>query len=147
MRILLIGGRGKVALHFTRLASQNGHTIISQIRSASHASDLSKQGPGKIESIVASLEDLTVSELTSIFKKQNPEVIVFAAGSGGKGGRERTMKVDRDGAIKVFDAIEQCNFTLSEFRRFLLVSAVDVRDTEKTKPSWYSPEELVVVTY
>lgn len=141
-RIFIIGGHGKVALHFTRLASQAGHTVISQIRNASHSSDLPNPGPGKVEPLVESLEDLTVSQLAKLFKDQNPNVIVFAAGAGGKGGAERTFAVDRDGAIKVFDALEQANLPTSHFKRFLLVSAVDSRNIENTKPEWYTEKDF-----
>ena len=57
--------------------------------------------------IVASIEDDPVSKFTEIF--QDSEVVVFSAGAGGKGGPDRTEKVDYGGALKVFDAIEAVN--------------------------------------
>lgn len=140
-RIFVIGGHGRVALQFTRLASQAGHTVISQIRNASHSSDLPNPGPGKVEALVESLEDLSVSQLANLFKEQNPNVSLFAAGAGGKGGAERTFAVDRDGAIKVFDALEQANLPRPHFKRFLLVSAIDSRNIETAKPDWYTEKD------
>lgn len=145
LRIFIIGGHGKVALHLTRAASQAGHTVISQIRNAAHASDLPSPGPGKVEPLVENLEDLSASQLAQLITKHKPNVVVFSAGAGGKGGAERTFAVDRDGAIKVFDALEQANLPTAEFRRFLLVSAVDSRDIQSTKPDWYNEQEYVTL--
>lgn len=142
LRIFVIGGHGRVALQFTRLASQAGHTIISQIRNPDHSSDLPSSGPGKVEPLVKDLEALSSEEVSQLFKEYNPNVILFAAGAGGKGGAERTLNVDRDGALKVFDAVEQSEIAKSSsFSRFLLVSAVDVRDVKNTKPDWYGEDE------
>lgn len=143
LKIFIIGGHGKVALHFTRLATKAGHTVVSQIRNADHVSDLPSEGRGKVEPLVESLEDLSTKQLSDLFVKHDPSVVLFSAGAGGKGGAERTFAVDRDGAIKVFDALEQSKLAASQtFRRFLLVSAVDVRDTEHTKPDWYGEEDF-----
>jgi nucleoside-diphosphate-sugar epimerase len=142
LRIFVIGGHGRVALQFTKYASQAGHTIISQIRDASQSSHLPQPGPGKVEPLVKSLEELSVDQIADLFKAQEPNVILFAAGAGGKGGQERTFKVDRDGAIKVFDAIEKSGIANNDsFSRFLLISAVDTRNVEKTKPEWYGEDE------
>lgn len=144
LRIFVIGGHGKVAIHFTRLAVKAGHSVVSQIRNADHASDLpSSEGNGKVEPVVESLEALSIKQLSDLLVKHGPNVVLFSAGAGGKGGAERTIAVDRDGAIKVFDALEQSKLASDKaFRRLLLVSAVDVRDTEHTKPDWYNNEDF-----
>ena len=132
-----------MALSFTRQAAANGHRIFSMIRQPEHASDL-PTGPkdDSVQPVVASLEHSSAKELAALFTKYNPNVILFSAGAGGKGGAERTKAVDEDGAIKVFDAIEQSGLASKDsFRRFLLVSAVDVRDRSKPPPSWYSKDE------
>ena len=59
---------------------------------------------------------------------------MFSAGAGGKGGAERTKKVDYEGALKVFDAIEAVQ---TKTPRFILVSAIDVRDRSKPAPAHY----------
>lgn len=141
--IFVIGGHGRVALQFTKYASQAGHTIISQIRNVNQSSDLPNSGPGKVKPpLVKSLEDLSSEEVSELFKLYNPNVILFSAGAGGKGGLEGTFKVDRDGAIKVFDAIDKSGIAKDDhFSRFILVSAIDVRDVKNTKPDWYGQEE------
>lgn len=143
LSIFIIGGHGKVALHFTRLAAAQGHKIFSLIRQPEHASDLpSGSSADSVQPVIASLEQSSVSDIASLFTKYSPNVILFSAGAGGKGGVERTKTVDEHGAIKVFDAIEQSGIAKSnDFRRFLLVSAIDVRDKTKPPPSWYQKQE------
>lgn len=63
---------------------------------------------------------------------------MWSAGAGGKGGPERTKKVDYEGALKVFDAIEGVQ---GKKPRLILVSAVDVRDRTKL-PSHYVSDSI-----
>lgn len=80
-----------------------------------------------------SLEDDPVPTFTSAF--EGVQTVYFAAGAGGKGGEERTKKVDYEGAVKVFDAIEGVKGLKP---RLILVSAIDVRDLEKVPPHYVS---------
>lgn len=59
----------------------------------------------------------------------------FSAGAGGQGGEERTKKVDYEGAVKTFDAIEGVE---GPKPRLILVSAIDVRDPEKIPAHYVS---------
>ncbi|EST09535.2 Pectinesterase, catalytic [Kalmanozyma brasiliensis GHG001] len=144
LSIFVIGGHGKVALHFTRIAASRGHKVFSMIRQPEHASDLpTGSSADTVQPVVASLEQSSVSDIASLFTKYSPNVVLFAAGAGGKGGPERTKAVDEQGAIKVFDALEQSGIAKStDFRRFLLVSAIDVRDKTKPPPAWYQQPDL-----
>ena len=145
LRFLIVGGHGKVAQHLTRHALKNGHTVYSLIRNPDHASDLPKPPASQdelLQPVVFSLEAESVSSVADLLKKHKPNVVVFAAGAGGKGGQERTRAVDYEGAVKVFDALEQSKIAeQTDFRRFLLVSAVDSRDPETSKPDWYGEED------
>lgn len=80
-----------------------------------------------------SLEEASVSQLSQTFK--GAQGVLFAAGAGGKGGKERTVKVDQEGAIKVFDAIEQIEE--GEKPKLILVGALDTRDLSKSAPEHY----------
>ncbi|SJX63761.1 uncharacterized protein SRS1_14509 [Sporisorium reilianum f. sp. reilianum] len=144
LSIFVVGGHGKVALHFTRLAAARSHKVFSLIRQPEHASDLpTGSSPDAVQPVIASLEQSSVSDIASLFTKYSPNVILFSAGAGGKGGAERTKAVDEQDAIKVFDAIEQSGIAKTpDFRRFLLVSAIDVRDKTKPPPSWYQQADL-----
>ena len=56
---------------------------------------------------ILSIENATVPEITVFLTDTKPDVILFSAGAGGKPGdqgeaaKERTMKVDYEGAVKV----------------------------------------------
>ncbi len=84
---------------------------------------------------ILSLESTTVPNLTESLTKSRPDIIIFSAGSGGKGGPERTRAVDYEGAVKVFDAMEGCGI-----KRLLYVGAVDVRDRSRGDPEYYNEE-------
>ena len=83
--------------------------------------------------LLLSLEDASVADFSNAFKGY--DVVYFSAGAGGKGGEERTKKVDYEGALKIFDAIEGVEGPVKP--RLILVSALDVRDPEKI-PTHYA---------
>lgn len=100
------------------------------MRSEDHFED--NRRAGGAEPKLVSLEDASVEELKLAFEGANG--VLFAAGAGGKGGKERTVKVDQEGAIKVFDAIDKVD---GEKPKLVLVSALDTRDVSKPAPSHY----------
>jgi hypothetical protein len=67
-----------------------------------------------------------------LLKSSKADGVLFAAGAGGKGDPERTRKVDYEGAVKVYDAMEAGNV-----KRLVLIGAVDIRDRSKGYPEWY----------
>lgn len=83
-----------------------------------------------------SLEDAPVVDITSLLSSKDPDVVVFAAGAGGKGDPSRTRKVDYEGAVKVYDALEASNI-----RRLIVVGALDVRNRDGEVPEWYNDED------
>ena len=147
MKFIVFGGGGKVARHFARLAVADGHSVISVVRNedqcvrhameqersahSSHA-DLKKLGA---EPTVLSIEDAPVSDFTALFTSHKPDAIIWSAGAGGKGEKSRTQKVDYEGAVKVYDAMEAGNI-----KRLLLVGAIDVRSRDKGYPEYYNDE-------
>jgi len=88
--------------------------------------------------VLLSLEDSPVADFSTAFEGQ--DVVYFAAGAGGKGGEERTKRVDYEGAVKVFDAIEAMQ---GHKPRLILVSAIDVRDPDKI-PAHYTEEDIAI---
>ncbi|KAK5166718.1 uncharacterized protein LTR77_008262 [Saxophila tyrrhenica] len=125
---LILGGSGKVARHLTRQLSSQGHTVYSLIRNPDQQSSIQSLGGTPI---VQSLEDASTADLTSTIKSTSATTVVFSAGAGG-GNPERTRKVDRDAAIRSMDVTAQAGV-----KRFIMVSAIDVRDREKPEPEWY----------
>ncbi|EDR04922.1 uncharacterized protein LACBIDRAFT_191198 [Laccaria bicolor S238N-H82] len=127
-KIIIVGGHGNVSLRLARLLSTS-HAVTSLIRNPEHQQDILDTSA---KPLLLSLEDVSVPDLSKAF--EGYDVVYFSAGAGANGGEERTKKVDYEGAVKVFDAIE--GITTSK-PRLILVSAVDIRDPEKV-PAHYA---------
>ena len=128
---LIFGGSGKVARHITRLLSHSphNHTVHSIIRKPEQQASIAALGGTPI---VQSIEDSSVEAMAATIRATSASAIIWSAGAGG-GSAERTRAVDRDGAIRCMDAA-----ALAGVKRFVMVSAVDVRDREgRPEPEWY----------
>jgi len=132
LRAIIVGGHGKVALRLGRLLAGAGHSVVSLIRDESHGPDILETG-AKYQKL--SLEETSPLEISKVF--QGADVVYFAAGAGSKGGPERTKTVDYEGAVKVFDAIEQVE---GKTPRLITISGADVRDENKI-PAHYNEED------
>ncbi|KXN83269.1 hypothetical protein AN958_01640 [Leucoagaricus sp. SymC.cos] len=149
-KITIVGGHGNVSLRLTRLLSSTPqkHNLTSIIRDTSQIPSITSAGSTPL---LLSLEDSPLSDFTTAFRGQ--DIIIFSAGAGGKGGPERTKKVDYEGAIKVFDAIENVvkdqggvSDASGEKRpRLILVSSIDVRDENKI-PEHYDEQDKAITT-
>ncbi|KAK3725498.1 hypothetical protein LTR37_000468 [Vermiconidia calcicola] len=131
---VIFGGSGKVARHITRLLAAEGHNVYSMIRNAEQKSDIEGIG-GK--PVVQSIEDSSVDDMAKTIADLKASTVIWSAGAGGKGGLDRTQAVDKDGAIRSMDATAKAGV-----KRYIIVSAVDVRDKEnKPEPDWYNDED------
>jgi len=110
-RILIIGGHGKIALLLAPLLVARGDIVTSVIRNPEHSASVARTGAAPV---VADVEQLSTTELATLFKDHH--AIVWSAGSGG-GSPERTYAVDRDAAIRSIDAAAE-----SGIPRFVMVS-------------------------
>lgn len=119
----------KVALSLAKILSKT-HSVTSVIRNKEHEQDIKDVSATPL---VLSLEDAPASDFSKFFK--NFDLVYFAAGASGKGGEERTKKVDYEGAVKIFDAIEGVD---GPKPRLILVSAIDIRNPEKTPAHYVS---------
>lgn len=83
-RILLLGGHGKVSLLLTPKLVQRSWDVISVIRNPSQKAailEAGKNGPGKIEVLVESLEDVkSEGDATKVLEKARPDWVVWSAG-------------------------------------------------------------------
>lgn len=98
MRIVIIGGHGKVALRLSPLLREAGHEVDAIIRNPDHAEEVASTGALPV---VADVESLDIDELTDLLAGH--DLVVWSAGAGG-GDPERTYAVDRDAAIRSVDA-------------------------------------------
>jgi nucleoside-diphosphate-sugar epimerase len=133
---LIYGGSGKVARHLTRLlrSATPPHKVYSVIRDPGQSDSVRALGAIPI---VNSVETATVDSMAADLRAASPDSVVWSAGAGGKGGPERTDAVDRAGAIRAMDACAAAGV-----RRFVMLSAADVRDRSLPAPSWYGEEDL-----
>ncbi|MEZ5184231.1 MAG: SDR family oxidoreductase [Candidatus Nanopelagicales bacterium] len=111
MKIVLVGGHGKVALCLIPLLSAAGHHVKAVIRNPQHRDDVARAGA---EAVVADVETMDVQDLTDLLKGY--ELVVWSAGAGG-GDPRRTYAVDRDAAIRSMDAASAAGV-----HRYLMVS-------------------------
>ena len=98
MRILVIGGHGKVARHLHPLLAARGHDVTAVIRNAAHTADVEADGARALVADVESLDTDGIAELL-----RGHDAVVWSAGAGG-GDPRRTDAVDREAAIRSMDA-------------------------------------------
>ena len=100
MRILVIGGHGKVARLLTPLLTARSHAVTSVVRNPDHTADVTADGA---TALVADVESMDVQALTDLVGGH--DAVVWSAGAGG-GTPDRTYGVDRDAAIRSMDAAQ-----------------------------------------
>ncbi|CCX16301.1 NADH(P)-binding-domain-containing protein [Pyronema domesticum] len=134
VKVLLLGGHGKVALKLTSLLTANGHTVKSIIRNTDHALEIQSIS-AHVTPIVSSIEEATNESAEALM--EGCEWVVWSAGAGGKGGEQRTKAVDEDGAKKFIAAAIRSN----SVKRFLMVSASCCR---RKPASWYTEKDIEI---
>ncbi len=111
MRIVVIGGHGKIALLLAPLLTQTGHRVEAWIRDPDQAAAVEATGA---EAVLADVEQLNVAEMTE--RLTGRDAVIWTAGAGG-GNPRRTYAVDRDAAIRSMDAA-----VAGKVSRYLMVS-------------------------
>lgn len=111
--VFIVGGSGKIARHLAQQLNARGHTPQSLHRHAEQAEELKALGSNPV---LGDLLELSVNELAQLMT--GSDVVVFAAGAGGKGGPEMTNAIDGRGLELTVAAAQKANI-----QRFLLVSA------------------------
>ena len=108
-------------MRLARLLAARANTVVTSVfRNSAHSDEVAATGAVPL---VLSLEDEPKETFANLF--EGKDIVYFSAGAGGKGAPERTRKVDYEGALKVFDAIELVEGAKP---RLIMVSAIDVRD-------------------
>jgi nucleoside-diphosphate-sugar epimerase len=137
--VLIFGGSGKLAKFITERLVKKEYIVHSVIRREEHIQSLRALGATPI---IQSLEESTVAELAKVIKSSRPDVIIFAAGGGWRALKDPVFNriVDRDAAIKVFDAMVEAECT----KRIITISTIDARNRNRERPSWYNDEDQQV---
>lgn len=130
MNVLVIGANGNVGkIVVEKLQASEGNTPIAMLRKKEQIESFKKQG---VQTVLADLEG-TVEDIAQAAK--GADAIVFAAGSGGSTGADKTMFVDLDGAVKSVEAAKRAGI-----KRFIIISAMGSQQWLDPHPKWL--EEL-----
>ncbi|MFW5801810.1 MAG: SDR family oxidoreductase [Spirochaeta sp.] len=119
MRVLVIGAHGNTGKRVVHLLAQGRHHPVAMIRDAAQAGVFTDQG---IETVIGDLEypiDHAV---------KGCDAVIFAAGSGGKTGKDKTVLVDHIGAIRSMVAA-----AVHGARRYIMLSSIGA-STGSTSP-------------
>lgn len=114
MDVAIAGGRGKIALHLTRLLAERGDGVRGLVRRDGQFDDVAAAGGRPVR---FDLESQTTAELAEAIV--GADAAVFAAGAGPGSGPERKETVDYGGAVKLVEAAEAAGVD-----RFLIVSSM-----------------------
>ncbi|MDA3129245.1 SDR family oxidoreductase [Aliibacillus thermotolerans] len=120
MNVLLIGANGKIAREFVKKASQEKKEIQvkAMIRKEEQKEDLLQLGASEV--VIADLEKDIHHAFTEV------DAVIFAAGSGGHTGGDKTLLVDLWGAMKSVDAAKKHGI-----HRFCMISSMRAKTPEK----------------
>lgn len=127
-RIAIVGGHGQVARHLIHDLRRSEHDVVALVRRESYRSELEARGA---EVRLLDLETQGPADFAAAF--QGCSAVVFAAGGGPDGNKERKRTVDLEGSLKSIEAAGSAGI-----RRFVQVSAIGVDDPlpDDTSPVW-----------
>jgi uncharacterized protein YbjT (DUF2867 family) len=111
MRVIVIGGRGKVARKLTPILTERGHAVTAVVRNPGHVPDV--EGDGATAAL-ADIESLDTTALADLVRGH--DAVVWSAGAGG-GDPARTRAVDREAAIRSMVAAAEAGV-----ERYVMVS-------------------------
>ena len=137
-KVLLIGGHGKVALHLTPILLSKSWSVTSLIRNPAHEADIkaiAQNQPGNLDFAFDSLDEVkSVSHAEKVLERVDPDIVVWSAGAGGKGGAERTKQIDEVAAKYYISAA----IAREKVKKFLMVSYIASR---RGRPAWWNDED------
>ncbi|WP_066187949.1 SDR family oxidoreductase [Gracilibacillus timonensis] len=129
MHILVVGANGQIGKHLVKQIQENGDQARALIRKEEQADYFKELGA---EVAIVNLED----EVEAIAKAaEGVDAVVFTAGSGGNTGKDKTLMIDLDGAVKTIQAAEKNNI-----KRFIMISSFDTsREAIQAAPESFAP--------
>lgn len=115
MKVLVVGANGQIGKHLVQMIQDDGvHQARAMVRKEEQAASFKEMGA---ETSIVDLE----GEIDDITKAaEGVDAVVFTAGSGPKTGKDKTIMVDLDGAIKTIMATKQAGV-----KRFIMISSFD----------------------
>ncbi len=117
-RIAVVGGHGKVAQHLLVELRRTEHTPVALVRKKEQVATLESRGA---EVRMLDIERDDAAGFAAAF--EGCDAVVFAAGGGPDGDKERKRTVDLEGSLKSIEGARRAGI-----RRFVQVSAIGVDD-------------------
>lgn len=130
MKILVVGANGQIGKHLVaKIQDTDGLQAKAMIRKQEQASYFKELGA---ESVLVDLED-GIEKIEEAAK--DVDAVVFTAGSGPNTGKDKTILIDLDGAVKTIEATKRAGVN-----RFVMVSSFDTtREAIQSSPPSFSP--------
>jgi uncharacterized protein YbjT (DUF2867 family) len=116
LRVAIVGGHGQVARHLLVVLRRSEHDTVALVRREEYRKEL--QGRGA-EVRLLDIERADASAFAAAF--EGCDAVVFAAGGGPDGNKERKRTVDLEGSLKSIDGARRAGI-----HRFVQVSAIGV---------------------
>src|SRR4051812_44535871 len=117
-RIAIVGGHGQVARHLIHVLRRVDHDAVALVRNEAYRAELEERG-GEVR--LLDIERADADAFAAAF--EGCEAVVFAAGGGPDGNRERKRTVDLEGSLKSIVGAGKAGID-----RFVQVSAIGVDD-------------------
>lgn len=119
MKVLVIGANGNTARRLLRRLAEGPHDPVAMIRHPAQRLVMDELG---VPTVLADLEYPIDHAVAGC------DAVIFAAGSGGKTGRDKTVLVDQLGAIRSMVAAQVCGA-----KRYIMLSSIN-NDINSTSP-------------
>ncbi|MEX0883643.1 MAG: SDR family oxidoreductase [Cyclobacteriaceae bacterium] len=121
-KVLIIGANGKTGriLAF-KLKNHEQYVPVAMVRDKEQVAYFEKEG---IKTVLGDLE----KDLNHAF--EGLDKVIFAAGSGSKTGKEKTLSVDKEGAIKTITLSAQ-----KKIKKYVMLSSRGAENAEKVDGS------------
>jgi uncharacterized protein YbjT (DUF2867 family) len=115
-RIAVVGGHGQVARHLLVVLRRSEHDPVALVRRKEYRKELESRGA---EVRLLDIERAGAADFAAAF--EGCHAVVFAAGGGPDGNKERKRTVDLEGSLKSIEGARQAGI-----ERFVQVSAIGV---------------------
>jgi uncharacterized protein YbjT (DUF2867 family) len=127
-RIAIVGGHGQVARQLIHVLRRADHDPVALVRNENYRAELEERGA---EVRLLDVEQDDVAAFAAAF--EGCAAVVFAAGGGPDGNRERKRTVDLEGSLKSIEAAGRAGID-----RFVQLSSIGVDDPlpEDTGDVW-----------
>lgn len=110
MRVLVIGANGQIGKQTVKKLMEADHEPVAMVRDTDHVPYFEGLGAKTV-----------LADLEKNFEKAFHEIdaVIFAAGSGGHTGADKTIIIDQEGAIEAVDLAKRFGL-----KRFMMVSSM-----------------------